>query len=48
MKYIPYDEVLEFLKWQFDEEFADQQINLFHTIEISEPNEEKDERKETI
>lgn len=31
-KWIAYDEVLDFLKWQFDDEFADQQINLFHVV----------------
>ena len=31
-KWIAYDEVLDFLKWQFDEDFADQQINLFHVV----------------
>ena len=31
-KWIAYDEVLDFLKWQFDEDFADQQINLFHIV----------------
>lgn len=31
-KWIAYDEVLDFLKWQFDEGFADQQINLFHIV----------------
>ena len=30
-KWISYEEVLDFLKWQFGEEFADQQIQLFHT-----------------
>lgn len=28
-KYIPYEEVEKFLKWQFDDDFADQQLNLF-------------------
>ena len=32
-KWIPYDETLDFLRWQFDEDFADQQIQLFHTKE---------------
>lgn len=41
-KWIPYEEVLEFLKWQFDEEFADQQINLFNVVE-GEINENRSE-----
>ena len=32
-KWISYEEVLDFLKWQFGEEFADQQIQLFHIKE---------------
>lgn len=43
-KFIKYEDVLEFLKWQFDEEFADQQINLFQTYEM----EVKGETDETI
>ena len=31
-KWVAYDEVLEFLKWQFDEDFADQQMQLFHVV----------------
>lgn len=31
-KWIAYDEVLDFLKWQFDEDFADQQMQLFHIV----------------
>lgn len=31
-KWISYEEVLDFLKWQFDEDFADQQIQLFHVV----------------
>lgn len=43
MKYIPYDEVLEFLKWQFGDDFADQQINEFKTIEIIGYGEDKED-----
>ena len=32
-KWIPYDKVLEFLRYEFDEEYADQQINLMNPIE---------------
>lgn len=31
-KWIAYEEVLDFLKWQFDEDFADQQIQTFHVV----------------
>lgn len=31
-KWISYDEVLDFLKWQFDDDFADQQIQMFHVV----------------
>lgn len=31
-KWVAYDEVLDFLKWQFDDDFADQQMQLFHVI----------------
>lgn len=31
-KWISYDEVLDFLKWQFDDDFADQQMQLFHVV----------------
>lgn len=31
-KWVAYDEVLDFLKWQFDDDFADQQIQLFHVV----------------
>ena len=41
-KWVSYEEVLEFLKWQFDEDFADQQINLFHVVE-GEINENRSE-----
>lgn len=31
-KWVAYDEVLDFLKWQFDDDFADQQMQLFHVV----------------
>jgi len=41
IKCIPYDEVLNFLKWQFDEDFVDQQINLFHVVKGIKPQEKR-------